>query len=120
MAITGKWALRGKNTLIIWPQVGTDDTIRVRGQHRPTTDLTLDGAYYVFGGSTLDDGLNHLRESLLIWRVAARLATRNRELSQSLEFRARQAEHELNIAMGDMNPGEKPTTGIMDMQSEIL
>lgn len=120
MAATGKWAMRGADSLIIWPEVGTDDTIRLRAQYRPTTVLTLDGDSYVFGGETIDDGLNHLRESLLIWRVASRLVTRNRELSQNLEFRVRQAEHELNIAIGDMNPGEAPTTGIVNMQSEII
>lgn len=119
MTLTGKWAMRGKNALVVYPKVGTDDTIRVRGHHRPSTSLTLDGDYLVFGGSELDDGLNHLRESLLIWRVAARMATRNRELSQSLEFRARQAEHELNIAMEDANPAERPSTGIVKMESEI-
>lgn len=110
--MTGKWAMRDA-VLVVWPQVGTDDTIRVICAYKPSTALTLESDDTVFSEDSLDDGLNHMRESLLIWRVASRLVTRNRELSQSLEYRARQAEHELNIEFEEMNSSERVLTRIV-------
>lgn len=104
------WALR-QGSLIIWPQVGTDDTVRVIGDYVPDATLAIDSDTLIFGSADIDDGLNHLREALLMWRVASRLATRNRELSQNLEYRAQQAERELYVAFDQMRGQEQGLTG---------
>lgn len=89
--------------------MGTSNTIRVIGKLLPPTDHEIDDSDQVFGAH--DDGYDELRVSLLIWRVAARLATRNRELSQNLEYRAQQAERELYVLLDSAGVAETPTSG---------